>query len=124
MKEIVLDPGNDPGGIAGAFSSPDGTVNIYFSDSGPSVAQTRINETTAHEFGHEVSFQAMKTDAKFWENWDQAIKDDKAAISRYGLTNNREDFAETYVLYLGGGSTDAATRARYSHRFTIMDTLF
>jgi Domain of unknown function (DUF4157) len=124
VKEIRIDPGNDPGGKNGAFASPDGTINIYLSNAGPTVPQAALSETTAHEIGHEVTYVAEKADPKFWDKWDAAIKDDKFAVSRYGLTNHYEDSAETYVLYLGGGKGDAATVARYPHRFAIMDTLF
>jgi hypothetical protein len=52
------------------------------------------------------------------------MTDDKIGISRYGLTNELEDFAEAYVVNLFGGRTDAATRNRYSNRFTLLDKIF
>jgi hypothetical protein len=125
VKEIRIDPGNDPGAkTVLAMSMPDGTVNIYLRGGGPSVPQTSLSYTAAHEMGHEVSFMAEKADPKFWDKWDAAIKDDKFAVSQYGLTNHDEDFAEAYALYLSGGKGDKAALARYPHRFGIMDTLF
>jgi len=124
LRRLILDPGNDPGGTAIANAARDGTVNIYFSGAGPRVPQRRLNATTAHEFGHLVSFQAEDNQENFWDSWEQAMDDDPIGISRYGFTNKLEDFAEAYVLYLSGGRTERAVRARYSHRFRILDTLF
>jgi len=124
IRELVIDPGNDPGGFAIANASRDGTVNMFLNGAGQQVPQANLNETAAHEVGHLVSFQAEKKDASFWSQWDSAIESDRIGVSRYGLTDHLEDFAEAYVLYLSGGSTNAPTRARYSHRFALLDKLF
>ena len=121
---LVLDPGYDPGGKAIADASRDGTVNMYLSGAGASVPQADLNQTTAHETGHLISFQAERSDSTFWPRWKDAQKIDGIVVSRYATTNEYEDFAETYVLYLSGAGTDAALRARYSKRFAIMDTFF
>lgn len=124
ISRLVLDPGNDPGGEAIADASRTGVVNIYFSGAGPRVPQANLNATTAHEFGHLVSFQAEGRAPDFWPRWERAMADDRIAVSRYGMTNRLEDFAEAYVLFLSGGGGDAATRARYGNRFAILDEVF
>jgi hypothetical protein len=123
LKKLVLDPGNDPGGFAIANASREGTVNMFWNGAGPQIAQASLNETTAHEVGHLVSYQAEKLDPKFWDNWKAAIKAE-SAVSRYGTTNELEDFAEAYVLYLSGGGADAATRARFPKRWALLDPIF
>jgi hypothetical protein len=122
IKEIVLDPGDHPSRPANASTSWDGTrVNMFLCGMGKRVPQQQLDGTTAHEFGHVVSLQ--QSDA-LWIRWEAAIRADKLGVSMYGLTNRYEDFAETYVLYLGGGARDRETRARYPGRFAILDTLF
>lgn len=123
LRTLVLDPGSPPGATT-ADASREGQVNMYFRGAGPRVPQASLNETTAHEYGHLVSFQAAEADPRFWEAWERAMSEDGIGVSRYGLTNEKEDFAEAYVLYLSGGRTDAEVRRRYSRRFTILDGLF
>lgn len=122
IREIVIDPGQHPlrSTIAAVTNHAGTRVSLFLRGEGKYVSQEELNETAAHEFGHVVS--SARGD-RFWTGWDAAIEADRRAVSRYGLTNQREDFAETYVLYLGGGAGDPATRARFKNRFAIIDGL-
>lgn len=124
IQELAIDPGDDPGGATAEAFRATHTVNIYLRGAGPRVAQSELNNTTAHEVGHVVSYQAELTDTTLWSQWEQAMADDLIGISRYGFTNRGEDFAEAYVLYLSGGRSDESSRQRYSHRFAILDEIF
>jgi hypothetical protein len=124
VRELVLDPGFHPYDRRAGDASREGRLNLYFNRVGPYVQQNDLNYTTVHEFGHLVSFEAERSSPDFWQRWRAAMASDGNAVSRYGTTNELEDFAETYVLYLSGGRTDAAIRARYPARLGIMDTLF
>ena len=94
---------------------------MFLAGAGKDVKQENLDRTTAHEFGHVLSGHQ---DDRFWWRWSAAITADKLGVSAYGMTNMHEDFAETYVLYLGGGRTDVQARKSYPARFALMDTLF
>src|SRR5262249_52360842 len=119
IKEIRIDPGNDPGGIAAATTGFDNVINVYLSGGGAGVGQKWVNEVTAHEIGHAVSNKAAKADPNFWDKWDGAIKEDKVFVSQYAQTNHYEDFAETYLTFLAGFGNDPAMRARFSKRYAM-----
>jgi hypothetical protein len=122
VRQIVIDPGDDPTRSISASTSWDGTeVSLFLAGAGRDVKQESLDRTTAHEVGHVVSLQQEEP---FWVRWDAAIVADKLGVSMYGMTNRREDFAEAYELYLGGGRSDATTRARHANRFAIIDSLF
>jgi hypothetical protein len=120
IRRLVCDPSNHPSGSAIADANLDGRVNLYFSGAGPQIPQANLNETTVHEFGHLVSFNAAAAAPDFWQTWTRAMTDDGLGVSRYGFTNEREDFAESYVAFLAGA---ASFRARYSHRAAILAPL-
>ncbi len=122
VKDIVIDPGDHPRNSYAAQTSSDGTlVNLYLSGAGAKVPQATLDETTVHELGHVVS---LHQDGAFWERWDAAIARDGVGVSMYGLTNRYEDFAETYVLYLGSGPLRSVVGARHPARFAEMAALF
>jgi hypothetical protein len=119
IRELIIDPGEHPTRQIAANTAQDGTrVSMFLAGAGRDVPQAVLNETTAHEFGHVVSLQAGEG---FWALWDAAILADAVGVSRYGLTNDHEDFAEAYVVYLAGGAGDPAVRARYPRRFALLD---
>jgi hypothetical protein len=119
VREIVLDPGDRPDGV---IATAQGTrINLFLAGAGKDVPQTQLDATTAHEVGHVISAQR---DAGFWERWSAAIARDRLFVSRYAQTDEHEDFAETYLLYLGGGRANAEARARFSRRFAILDSVF
>jgi hypothetical protein len=121
IDELVIDPGEHPNRRVAASTAPDGArVHMFLSGAGRDVSQSDLDETTMHEFGHVVSLRQADG---FWERWNAARIADRIGVSRYGLTNLHEDFAEAYVLYLGGGARDAAVRARHPNRFAILDAL-
>ena len=122
VKTLVFDPGDDP--FAAANANKDGKVNIFLSGAAPAQPVAWLREMVTHEVGHLVSFAAEATMPGFWTQWDAAIAADKADPSRYALTNHLEDFAESYVVYMASKGHDPGTRARYSHRFAILDTLW
>jgi hypothetical protein len=124
IRKLVMDPGNDPGGLAIANSARNGTVNMFFNGAGVQVPQASLNDTTAHEVGHLVSFAQEKKEPGFWQGWEKAMNEDPGGVSRYGFTNELEDFAETYVLYLSGAGADKAKRSLHPKRFAILDKVF
>ncbi|OPY51016.1 MAG: hypothetical protein A4E49_02516 [Methanosaeta sp. PtaU1.Bin112] len=125
IQRLVLDPGYHPRGrsrIASA-SRENNTINIFLNGAGPDVPQNELNNTAAHELGHVVSYHSESADPTFWDRWEEAMEDDRIAISRYGFTSRGEDFAESYLLYLSGGRSDRSTRQRYANRFAILDRI-
>ena len=124
VNEVYIDPGNEPGGASADASRRGYRINLYLRGAGPNVPQNQLNYTAAHEVGHLVSFRSAETNRNFWDQWEQAMGSDGIGISRYGFTNRREDFAESYVSYLAGGRGNEGVRREYSHRFTLLDSLF
>lgn len=121
VERIVIDPGEHPKGHS-ATTSVDGTeVTMFLAGAGKQVKQATLDETTAHELGHVLSDHQ---DERFWWRWYEAMSTDKVGVSAYGMTNAHEDFAEAYVLYLGGGSRGELSRRTYAARFRILDALF
>lgn len=121
VKEISVDPGDHPRRHAGQTSSDGTTIHLYLAGAGKKVPQARLDQTTAHEMGHVISLQQ---DGAFWDRWDAAILHDVVGVSAYGLTNRWEDFAETYVLYLGSGPLRSAYATKTPARFAEMTSLF
>jgi hypothetical protein len=126
VHEIVLDPGDHPpmGRYTkiNATTSGDGErLSLFLAGAGKDVPQERLDQTTAHEFGHVVSIHEGND---FWQEWALAVQRDGLGVSEYGLTNLHEDFAESYLLYLGGGARNAIVRPRHPARFAILERLF
>ncbi len=122
LKELVIDPGNRAD--ARDADTLAGRVNMYLQGYSTAVAQSELNNTTAHEFGHLVHQEETRKDPQFMDKWRKAMEADAVGISRYGFTNDNEDFAESFMLYLAGGSDNAATRKRYAKRWAILDEVF
>lgn len=121
VKEVAVDPGDHPRGHAGQTSSDGRSIHLYLAGAGADIPQERLDQTTAHEIGHVISLQQGDT---FWARWTHAIAQDLVGVSTYGLTNPYEDFAETYVLFLGSGPLRTAMATRYPARFAEMQSLF
>jgi hypothetical protein len=122
LEVVVFDPGEEPAKRFLGMTSHDGArVTFFLGAGGANVPVDDFLRVTAHEMGHVVSSRMTKPQ---WKQWADAIAQDPVATSGYALTNDHEDFAETYVVYLGGGRSDAATRARYPRRFAILDAMF
>jgi len=115
IRRIVLDPGERPD--AAADTGYDGTVTLYWRSANGGREAQRI---MIHEVGHLVSFQASTTSPDFWTRWQQAAREDDAAVSVYGTTNQLEDFAETYLMFIVNAS---GTRTQFPHRAAILDPL-
>lgn len=79
-----------------------------------------------HEFGHMLAaqvFNSMTPPAA----WKEAIKLDKASVSKYGDTMIEEDFAETVELYLrleAENNLGDKRWLKYKNRFAELDQIF
>ena len=93
IRTLVLDPGDMTD--AAADANRDGVVNLYMGGTGRDSRELMI-----HEVGHLVSFKADVADSGFWTKWNKAAEKDSAAVSLYGTTNQFEDFAEAYLLFI------------------------
>jgi hypothetical protein len=116
IQRIVLDPGQRQD--AAADAGRDGTVTLYWASAngGPEKAQ----QIMIHELGHLVSFRAATASPDFWTHWRQAARDDQAAVSVYGTTNELEDFAEAYAMFIVNAS---GARKQFPHRAAILSPL-
>lgn len=121
VEELSIDPGDHPRHHAGQTSWDGRTIHLYLAGVGVRVPQERLDQTTAHEIGHVISLQQGDT---FWARWSHAIAQDLVGVSTYGLTNPYEDFAETYLLFLGSGPLRNLMATRYPARFAEMQSLF
>lgn len=121
VEELSIDPGDHPRHHAGQTSWDGRTIHLYLAGAGVRVPQERLDQTTAHEIGHVISLQQGDT---FWARWSHAIAQDLVGVSTYGLTNPYEDFAETYLLFLGSGPLRNLMATRYPARFAEMQSLF
>jgi hypothetical protein len=108
IRQINVDPGTRQD--AAADAGRDGVVTMYYGSATGGVEAVRV---MVHEVGHLVSFQAASANAAFWTQWNQAARDDDAAVSLYGTTNQLEDFAESYLMYIVNRSAMATS---FPHR--------
>ena len=115
IQRIVLDPGERQD--AAADAGRDGTVTLYWASASGGREAQRI---MVHELGHLVSFRAGATNPDFWTNWRQAARDDQAAVSVYGTTNELEDFAEAYLMFIVNAS---GARKQFPRRAAILSPL-
>lgn len=120
------DPNYNPTGatfVSHMSAGADGIVKIY-----PSAANADLKEietSLTHETGHTVSNSAwgnVESDPK-WDRWKQARTADGIAVSKYGKSSNREDFAESWLLFTTAYGTplEAEIRTLIPNRCTIMD---
>jgi hypothetical protein len=109
---------------------------------GPTVTESYIT----HELGHALSMKywgdmkdptgAFEGLNAGWQGWVDAQKADGRGVSRYGSGalnfeapspfSPREDFAETFVLFVSSlvsPEAHAGARAKYRHRFALVDQL-
>ena len=113
IQTIVVDPGEMVD--AAADAGREGVVTLYVGGAGGDPRRIMIHET-----GHLVSFKADAADSAFWTKWRKAADDDSAAVSLYGTTNQLEDFAEAYLLYI---VNQADAEKRFPNRAAILNPL-
>jgi hypothetical protein len=120
------DPNYNPSGgdfVSHMTAGADGVVSIY-----PAAANADLKEVETalnHETGHSVSGGAWgndESDAK-WDRWKKARTDDGISVSTYGNSSNREDFAESWILFMTAYGTplEAEVRTLIPNRSKIMD---
>lgn len=113
---------NSPGFRSYMTAGADGIVSIYPSEGG-TPGQESLNGGLAHEVGHIV----MGQDFNFLDTiaWSMAMASDGQSVSDYADNSIKEDFAESYKLYLSvvGTSEEAAARAQYPERFEMLDRI-
>ncbi len=97
-------------------------MDIY--PSGLKLPLSQLLFVLRHELGHIL---ALKRYRKLTPSrrWLQAIKNDKTAVSHYGLNSAAEDFAEAVRVYLAteGGLKAPEKRRKFAHRFAILDEI-
>lgn len=79
-----------------------------------------------HEYGHILAIEVYGKHAPD-EAWLEAIKRDRASVSKYGDTATWEDFAETVELYLRLEAENNLKDKRwqkYKYRFAELDQIF
>jgi len=124
VNEVRVD--NKPNPEAFMYAGDDGIVNIW-----PPKwrqAQPQIDAIMLHETGHIISSQEWGSSRRpepEWKQWEEAAKKDGCVPSEYAKKNSREDFAETYALYMMVRSTpqEAAVRAMFPARFAMIDEM-
>lgn len=98
----------------------EGIVSIYPSEGG-TPDQDTLNGGLLHEVGHIV----MGQDFNLFDTigWSVAMAGDGQSVSDYADNSIKEDFAETYKLYMSviGTPEEAAARAEFPGRFEILD---
>lgn len=122
LSQLIIDPSRWETVTAETDRNGE-TVTVYLNRHGADITLDILNAVTIHEFGHLVHMQAARRVDRFWDRWRVAMQQDRIGVSRYGLTNHFEDFAESYVLYTSGGCSTEATRQRYQHRCGILDEI-
>ena len=112
ILQIVADP--EEFRNEAAHTAHDGTVTLFLA----SIENSR--RVILHELGHVVWFLVGTRLPNFSTNWLNAVRDDNAAVSVYGTTNELEDFAEAYLMYIVNRS---ACVNQFPHRAAILAPL-
>lgn len=111
---------NNPGFRSYMTAGAEGVVSIYPGEGGTRT-QFSLNGGLAHEVGHIV----MGQDFNLFDTvaWSVAMAADGQSVSDYANNSIKEDFAETYKLYVSvvGTSAEADVRAQYPERFEMLD---
>ncbi len=80
-----------------------------------------------HEVGHRLAFALLGAEVAGpgWNEWQKAHASDAGYISEYSKKTWHEDFAETYAAWRAALGTpfEAAVRARFQHKFAILDRI-
>lgn len=113
---------NTPGFRSYMTAGAEGIVSIYPSEGG-TPDQDSLNGGLLHEVGHIV----MGQDFNLFDTiaWSRAMAGDGQSVSDYADNSIKEDFAETYKLYMSviGTPEEAAARAEFPERFEILDDM-
>ena len=118
---------NNPNHRSYMTASPTGVVSIYPSEHPQ--RQTSLDGNLIHESGHTFSSQkwGSNSTAAAWKPWRDAMAADGNAVSgySYGSGSASEDFSEAMVVYQAykGTPQEKAMRAKYGHRFDVLDGL-
>ncbi|MGE0494116.1 MAG: hypothetical protein AB7S38_33205 [Vulcanimicrobiota bacterium] len=133
--EFLKDP--DPDGTAAAsFNSEHDRVRFFG-------GLDYINEAVfEHEFGHGVGYETDGEGEGFLndlnpfdgggagspQGWEDAINSDGNRPTDYANTNHKEDFAESWAIYLEareqGDDALEEFAQQYPHRFDILDEIY
>lgn len=111
--------------VAFMTASNDGVVNVYPSEHrhNPYAVQSSL----IHEAGHVLSLRAWSpvVGRSDWLAWDAARAADGLEVSDYAMTNNREDFSESFEVYHHVLNTphEAEIRGLFPARFALIDAL-
>lgn len=79
-----------------------------------------------HEVGHTLSVRQWQDDPRAWQAWQTATEQDMFSPSAYARNNLREDFAETFRVYVETSQNPEKReeyRQIYPHRFQVLETL-
>ena len=124
VREVRMD--NVPHPTAFMYAGDDGIVNVW----PPKWKQTQgqLDALMLHETGHILSSQewgGSRHPKPDWRQWEEAGRKDGSAVSEYAQQDAREDFAETYALYMMVRNTPMyeQVRAMYPHRFAMIEAL-
>jgi hypothetical protein len=67
---------------------------------GVSLTADDILDTLIHEIGHNVHFNMRIENLELANHWGELYKQDLGFVTNYARTNEYEDFAETYWIYV------------------------
>ena len=125
----AADPQYNPGGgdfVSHMSMGASGIVQVYPSSANADLKE--IETTLLHETGHSISNRILGDDpaAKPWDKWRDAMKADGMNLSTYGKSSVREDFAESWALWLPvrGKPAEAEVVALIPHRVKVMETIY
>lgn len=134
IKQVVISPNRNPDDaywekqynikdFTSAATGGNGGVTYYPTKNAWS--QPFTDSTTIHEGGHTYSNDLWK-DAAQKKAWEEAIKKDKQAPSKYAESSSSEDFSESLVMYSLSKNTpcEEAARTLYPARYEALDKLF
>ncbi len=122
LKSVVLNPVSSPYNGPKAWADAlNGRVTIYPTRSSP--APAGIDHVFQHETGHLI-WEGLP--AEVCQAWQDAMNADRRAVSDYGNTNIKEDFAEAVLMFalVKGTPCEAAMKAAFPGRFALLQKIF